>query len=414
MISLEQAEQQYRESLHQSTNGEDPPLEPGLHDASTTTDSIVNIESFSDVNDPQQRLLRMARGDVNSIRSSLKSTFDQQESLQARISLHSQRLSMLIAEDHKRLSQRWSRPLDADFSLNDNSHHGKQTSFARQEKTAYGEPVLDSFSNDPEQQTIYVNFRNWLLMQPWSQQDGILIALRSAMHSDRTSPGRSKIVDHDIKGLTFGHGRVEEAMTFHGSAKSHILNESNVVPFKVAGLPTHPRINLHSAAKSITALPIKQSDGHDHRRSRSHDVSSSGTRGFETSSAKPVPGSHHIRAPTPQHFLIPSASTNVRQFSFGHLFPYKSTQDFSEHYYTPDSSESRLMPQPLSPGGSTPRKVKRYSVLFGSGHDEQEHEPDNMLQNTRAGINAGDNRQLPGTSEVDRFLLDSYKTFWEI
>ncbi|KAH7411804.1 hypothetical protein DE146DRAFT_255102 [Phaeosphaeria sp. MPI-PUGE-AT-0046c] len=192
MISLEQAERQYQESLDHTFNGEDPSLEHASHNGSTDAESTVNDEAFLDVNDLQRRLFHMARRDVNSIRSSLKSTLDERESLQARMFQQTQRLSMLMAEDHRRLSQRWSRLLRDDFSLGDTSHHDKQSSSAWQKSTADDQLAMAIFPNHPEKQTTYVDFRNWFLTLPWSLQFEVLKALRSVMRPDRTSTDRSK------------------------------------------------------------------------------------------------------------------------------------------------------------------------------------------------------------------------------
>lgn len=193
MISLEEAERQYQESLTKQDRSSD--LQPTLHDLAIDTEPGTNWESNQDNDGPQIRLLRNAREDVNSIRSSLKSNSNDEETLQARLARHSQRLSALTADDHKRLSQRWSRPPGDETSLIDRIHHDKHRSSVGQDSASHDQLVS---LKHPEQQALFMKFRDWLLNQPWSQQDAILTSLRSAMYSDRVETGQLNVADVDI------------------------------------------------------------------------------------------------------------------------------------------------------------------------------------------------------------------------
>lgn len=155
-------------------------------------------QSFPDIDDPRRRLLHMARTDVDSMRSSLKSVVNDQESLQARVSRHSQRLSKLMAEDHRRLSRRWTKLLADEVSLEANLYHENQGPYVQQKPATRNEPANDISFGHFEKQGPYVKFRGWLLHQPWSQQDEILRALRSARHADRVFTDQLSNVNADL------------------------------------------------------------------------------------------------------------------------------------------------------------------------------------------------------------------------
>ncbi|OAL01595.1 hypothetical protein IQ06DRAFT_126073 [Phaeosphaeriaceae sp. SRC1lsM3a] len=198
MISLEQAERLYNEYLKRLSMGQVSPSEHHLHDTSTEMESTVTKQSFPDIDDPRRRLLHMARTDVDSMRSSLKSVVNDQESLQARVSRHSQRLSKLMAEDHRRLSRRWTKLLADEVSLEANLYHENQGPYVQQKPATRNEPANDISFGHFEKQGPYVKFRGWLLHQPWSQQDEILRALRSARHADRVFTDQLSNVNADL------------------------------------------------------------------------------------------------------------------------------------------------------------------------------------------------------------------------
>jgi hypothetical protein len=101
-----------------------------------------------------------------------------------------------MEEDHRRLSQRWSALFISNHDNSDTSLHGE--SFLGLAVEASDEPVPPGAHvrfTMPGQEATYMQFKKWLLWQPWSLQDQILEALRSEVFSDRLWKDQASALD---------------------------------------------------------------------------------------------------------------------------------------------------------------------------------------------------------------------------
>ncbi|KAF2688744.1 hypothetical protein K458DRAFT_428257 [Lentithecium fluviatile CBS 122367] len=115
MIDLEQTEQQYHESAVEESTEAISPISLQASPANTE-DTLVNAQ-LPDKEPWMDSLVGSARDEIASIRSSLSrnSIFDAHQ-ISGQVSLQSQRLSILLADDQQRISQRWSTPLSPSLS----------------------------------------------------------------------------------------------------------------------------------------------------------------------------------------------------------------------------------------------------------------------------------------------------------
>lgn len=197
LISLEQAGRQYEElSLQYSAEDSDFPAEYAWLDTIMDTNVVVSKDSFSCNVSQHATILQIARMEVNSIRDSLTRSSWGEDSLQDQVVRHSQRLSKLMEEDHRRLSQRWSALMLSNYDGSDTSLHGEGLLGPAVEVS--DEPVPPGAHitfTMPGQEATYMQFKVWLLKQPWSLQDQILEALRSELFSDRLSKDQASALD---------------------------------------------------------------------------------------------------------------------------------------------------------------------------------------------------------------------------
>ncbi|KAH4861829.1 hypothetical protein HBH75_025950 [Parastagonospora nodorum] len=197
LISLEQAERQYEKlTLQHSAEDAESPAEYAWLDTIIDTNVVVRDDSISGDASQHATILQIARMEVNSIRDSLTRSSWGEDSLQDQVVRHSQRLSKLMEEDHRRLSQRWSALLLSNHDNSDTSLHGE--GFLGQVVETSDEPVLPGAHvtfTMPGQEATYIQFRKWLLWQPWSLQDQILEALRSEVFSDRLWKDQASALD---------------------------------------------------------------------------------------------------------------------------------------------------------------------------------------------------------------------------
>lgn len=130
---------------------------------------------------------------------------------------------------------------------------------------------------------------------------------------------------NEFETLIWGHGEVEEAtsieeaMAFLKETTKDIVEPPSEVVYEIPIPPTRPRIQIHKAGNSSVSFPAKRGDGHDHRRSRSHDISSSGSQSFATRSASSLHPSQDTWGRRSPEFLEPRTTTQERQFSFRYM-----------------------------------------------------------------------------------------------
>lgn len=195
----------------------------------------------------------MARVEVASIRCSLLAhESKERESLQAQMVRHSQRLSKLLEADHWRLSQRWSTSTNSDTeAFAPASTQNSLINDARQSGlsfTAFG------------QETVYMNFRTWLLGQPWSDQDKILEKLREDVLFDR------------LPGDYAAPNRLPtEAVPIPRLLEAIPLIQGRVVP-------SSPRVvDIRAANHSVVPTQPSIHGVPDHKRSRSDSILAHGS-----------------------------------------------------------------------------------------------------------------------------------------
>ncbi|KAF2826185.1 hypothetical protein CC86DRAFT_25923 [Ophiobolus disseminans] len=110
LLNLKQAESQYEDDIAQPpvewVNAAVGPLPSGIIE---NNDEDINTTLDTEKQERRATLLQMARIEVGSVRSSLSSDWNFQcVGVTSRCTRHSQRLSRMMEEDQRRLSQRWS------------------------------------------------------------------------------------------------------------------------------------------------------------------------------------------------------------------------------------------------------------------------------------------------------------------
>lgn len=217
LISLEQAEQQYEEHIMlSSVENFDSSVENSWPGETTDTNTIVKNRPISNTASQQEMILRLARIEVDSIRDSFTRSSTGQESFQDQVIRYSQRLSKLMENDHRTLSQRWSMLLSSSTDGIGEPLYDEDNIYAAHrlgDKQEMPEPKLTLTL--PGQEEKYTQFRTWLLCQPWSDQDSILEALRSDVFYDRLSKDKANIFDTVLAQGSLNNSRTPILGTIH-------------------------------------------------------------------------------------------------------------------------------------------------------------------------------------------------------
>jgi len=195
MIELEEVEQQYRRSAV------DESIETSSLEALGAPTTPIEMSANSALRPWMDDLVGSAREEIQSIRSSLsKSSLFDVRKVQGQVSRQSERLSVLMAEDQHRISQRWSAIIS--LSAGSSSHSraiGGETALAhRHESSVRGElPILTSSGDakrvalDPHKallEPFYYEVTNWLMQQPLDSRTVILRALERDIFAPPLDP----------------------------------------------------------------------------------------------------------------------------------------------------------------------------------------------------------------------------------
>jgi hypothetical protein len=377
MISLEQAENEYSKYTMNHPAEEGPSLlEHPLSSTTTFTDMVTDNEHVRDSKHRQSSLVYMARMEITSMRSSLVWESEEHETLQVQMIRHNRRLSLLMQEDHQRLSQRWSTLFD--------SHSNELVGGSGPKDHILQDQFGESLTVEGE--TVFVRFQEWFLCQPWSEQDKMLETLRADLFSDRHPGGYNHLANNSTRSIQrLNDPSATNPIAWEHKDSSLIKDEPSQYTQDVQArpfiherqIPTRPWITIQHTGTSSTLQSLKKPGMPEHRRSRSHDVPRPKDAGIPTRSAGHFHGNYEISSAGAEHEQSPPFDKHVDEFFLEHIRRRNASKSGNKlgngkvrespgELLSPTSPRDGTSRRPLSSLVGTTREEKGYSKFSDS------------------------------------------------